>query len=403
MKVLFVAPRLNGDGVGEVRKSFELLQALIPLAEVTVLALENRIARPLKQQLTECEVITFQEPIWTRWRGRLASMLKPEIIAFNGCVRRWYRQSGRQFDIAHQILPAGARYPSALRGLGLPYVIGPVGGSLSTPEAFKKEMESEAWFTRFRALDTVRLRYDPWLRASYRNADLVLGVAPYMRETLSDLPIRRFEPFLRLGVHALAPARPRTYVPGELKLLHVGRAVRTKGLRESIRALAELPDLPKVTLTCVGDGEELPFCKAEAQRLGVADRVFFVGKQPRERVEDFYRDCDALLFPSFRESMGGVLYEAMNWGMPIITVRRGGPDWIVDETCGLKVPVTTPERMPKDLATAIRTLAEDPELCQRLGQNGRDHLEREALWSSKAQKLVSLYEEVLAARAAEKA
>ena len=82
-----------------------------------------------------------------------------------------------------------------------------------------------------------------------------------------------------------------------------------------------LPDLPDVTLTQAGDGEELELCKAEAERLGVADRVNFLGRIPRQQVEELYASSDAFLFPSFREPSGSVVFEAMRHGLPVIASR----------------------------------------------------------------------------------
>ena len=117
-----------------------------------------------------------------------------------------------------------------------------------------------------------------------------------MRDVLGDIPLRRFEPVLELGIDDLAPRAARSLEPEHLRLLHVGRGVRTKGLRDAVRALALLKDLPGVTLTSAGAGEEIALCQEEAARLGVSDRVTFLGKIPRERVEALYATHDAFCF-----------------------------------------------------------------------------------------------------------
>jgi glycosyltransferase involved in cell wall biosynthesis len=188
----------------------------------------------------------------------------------------------------------------------------------------------------------------------------------------------------------------RTPRPGRLRLLHVGRAVRTKGLRDAVRALAHLADLPGVTLTSAGTGEDLAACREEADRLGVAHRVTFLGRVPRAEVERLYATHDAFCFPSFREPAGNVLYEAMRHGLPVITADRGGPAWIVDETCGIRVPVTDPDCFPVDIAAAVRGIALSPELAQRMGQGARDKVAREGLWTAKADRMLALYEELAA-------
>ena len=323
-------------------------------------------------------------------------MLKPAWPVFSRQVRNWLSAAidrGERFDIAHQLMPQAARYATPLRHFDIPYVIGPLGGALDTPAAFRHEMASAPLFTRLRTLDGYRFRHDPWLRASYMKADCVLGVAPYLRDVLADIPIRHFAPVLELGIDELAPETSRPFESGRLRLLHVGRGVRTKGLRDVVRALSHLNDLPGVTLTSAGTGEEIAICRAEAERLGVSERVTFLGQVARDEVEVLYDSHDAFCFPSFREPAGGVLYEAMRHGLPVITAARGGPNWIIDDRSGIRIPVTDPVRFPADIASAVRRLASNDELRHRLGQGARTKVSQEGLWRNKAARMVDLYEE----------
>ncbi|MEM7742795.1 MAG: glycosyltransferase family 4 protein [Pseudomonadota bacterium] len=401
LRVLLVAPNIDGSDVGEAFVAFKWAEALAKLADVTVLSFERKGRPPLAEQLPGARVVTWREPRWLTRHERLNAMLKPAWPIFCRRVRHWIRAAaaaGEHFDIAHQLMPQAARYASPLVDSDLPHVIGPLGGIIETPKAFKPEVGSAAWYTRLRALDQLRIAHDPWLRASYAKADLVLGVAPYMRAALGDIPIRRFETVLELGIDDLPPKVVRCREKGRLNLLHVGRGVRTKGLRDVVRSLEHLRDMPGVTLTSAGGGEEIEICRTEAVRMGVADRVRFLGRVPREEVEDLYAQADVFVFPSFREPAGGVLYEAMRWGLPIVCAKRGGPDWIVDESCGLKLDISTPEALALDVASAVRTLADDPVLRVRMGDAARQKVAEEGLWTRKAEQMVGLYQETIDAR-----
>lgn len=404
--VVVIAPNLDRDDVGETGTSFRLLRAMADIAadtgalRLTVLVLQRPGRVPAAEQLPDVPVVAWPEPAWLLRFERFNAMLKPAIPPFYAKVRRWLRTevaAGRRIDLVHQMLPRAPRYASPLPGLGLPYIVGPVGGAIPMPPAFRAP-GAERWFTRLRDLDGQRFRHDPWLRRGFGEADLVMGVAPYMAEVLADLPIRRFEPFLGIGVDELPPLLPRALMPGEMRLLHVGRAVRTKGLREAVLALALLPDLPGVRLTSVGAGDDIAVARRLAAEAGVEGRVEFLGKQPRARIEALYQSHDALLFPSFRESMGAVFYEAMRWSMPAITVDHGGPGYIVDESCGIRVPLTTPAQLPRDLAAAIRRLATEPGLYPALSRGAHARVEAEALWPAKARRMIALYEGILRGR-----
>ncbi|MFK7871006.1 MAG: glycosyltransferase family 4 protein [Roseobacter sp.] len=399
MKVLLIAPNVDGTDVGEALIAFKWAQALSGLVDLTVLSFQRPDRADLSSQLPGARVVTWPEPAWARKHERLNAMLKPAWPVFARRVRRWIRtakQSGECFDLAHQLMPQAARYASPLRHFDVPYIIGPLGGALDTPDAFRSEASTAPLFTRLRALDRFRFRHDPWLRDTYARAACVLGVAPYVRDVLAEVPLRRFEPVLELGIDCVEPVKERSAVPGCLKVLHVGRGVRTKGLRDTVRALVLLKDLPEVTLTSAGAGEEIDICHAEAERLGVGDRVTFLGRISRDAVEALYASHDAFCFPSFREPAGGVLYEAMRHGLPVITADRGGPAWIIDPSSGIKVPVTHPDDFAKTIASAIRDLACAPDLRSRLGKGARAKVAREGLWPAKAASLVALYRDIIA-------
>jgi len=213
MKILLIAPNIDATDVGEAFVAFKWADALSRIADVTVLAFQ-RLGRPdLAGQLPNARVVTWPEPAWARKNERLNAMLKPAWPVFSRHVRVWMRSAigaGEEFDIAHQLMPQAARYASPLRHFDIPYIIGPLGGALDTPEAFRGEAASAPFFTRLRALDRYRFRHDPWLRHSYERAACILGVAPYVQEILLDIPLRRFESVLELGIDDVEPVTRRT-------------------------------------------------------------------------------------------------------------------------------------------------------------------------------------------------
>ncbi|NNE17992.1 MAG: glycosyltransferase family 1 protein, partial [Myxococcales bacterium] len=201
---------------------------------MTVLAFERQGQRPLREQLPDARVITWPEPRVPSRFERLNAMMKPAMFGFTSKIREWLRSvqhDGERFDLAHFLLPSSPRYPVPFYRLGLPYIVGPVGGALPNPPGFKSEMEADSWFVRLRALDGLRFAHDPWLRRSYGAADMVLFVAPYMRDVMQDVPMRRHRAFLGLGLDEVPDKVERHAVAHEMELLHVGRAVRSKGLR----------------------------------------------------------------------------------------------------------------------------------------------------------------------------
>jgi glycosyltransferase involved in cell wall biosynthesis len=108
--------------------------------------------------------------------------------------------------------------------------------------------------------------------------------------------------------------------------------------------------------------------RAQAERLGVRDRVDLAGARPRAALPDTYAGHDALLFPvTWEEPWGLVPLEAMAIGRPVIATGRGGSgEYLRDgENCLLHPPGDAAA-----LADAVRRLAADPDLRARLRAGG---------------------------------
>ncbi|WP_134765941.1 glycosyltransferase family 4 protein [Nocardioides sp. 1609] len=403
MRVLLVAPTTDPTDVGEAWVAAQWAERLGHRHDVTLLTYRKRSRPSAVAALPHVRVVEWVEPPLLGRAERLNSLMKPAYLPFHARARRWIRDAtarGERFDVAHQPLPVAMRYPTPLCGQGIPYVLGPVGGSLVAPPAFDAE-DTAPWWTGLRRVDGWRMRHDRALRAGYAGAACVLGIAPYVAEALAPVPLRRFEVLSETALRVLPPATPRPAPqPGEpLRLLFVGRLVRTKGARDAIAALAHLRDVP-VVLDVVGDGFDRAACERLAVDLGVADRVRFHGTQPREQVDRFYAQADVFVFPSYREPGGNVAYEAMGHGLPAVVVDRGGPGEAVTDACGIRVAAHTPAQLARDLAAAVRRLADDPPARTAMGRAARERVATTGLWDHKIDWVSGLYEQLAREEAA---
>jgi glycosyltransferase involved in cell wall biosynthesis len=397
LKLLLIAPTCDGQDVGEAWVAYQWVRGLARRHDVTLLTYHKRGKTPASHQLTGLRVVEWAEPAALGWAERLNSMLKPGYVPFYIKARRWIRHAlaqGERFDLAHQPVPVAMRYPSPVAGLGIPYVMGPVGGSLDSPPGFDNEKDTAPWYTGLRNLDRLRMRIDPVLRGTYEGASCVIGIAPYVSDFLKGMSTRRFEVMSETGIGSLPEPLDRSTRSDRVRLLYVGRLVRTKGARDAIRAMDHLRDLP-VLLDIVGDGFDRAACETLASELGVDDRVAFHGRKARDQVEEFYRAADVFVFPSYREPGGNVVFEAMGCGLPLVVSDRGGPGSAVDESCGIRLHPVTPEQYARDIAGAIRRLVEDRDLRLSLGEGARRRVARIALWDRKIDEIELLYEKVL--------
>lgn len=398
LRVLIVSSHCERDDVGESFNAYKWIRALAKRCEVVLVTQYKSDSERPSKQIPEATVIEWHEFDRFRRFERFNAMAKPWYPYYFWRARREIKKllsHGQHFDVMHHLIPIAVRYPNPCAGLGIPYIVGPLSGGLQTPEGFAEDVGKAPIYTRFRQSDRLRMRYDPILRRSFSDASLVLGAAPYLKDILSPIPLKRFEVECEVGIDELASEENRNRTPeGPLRLLYVGRVIRTKGLRDAVRAIGNLPSDCDVVLTAAGAGEDLEACRQEADRLGVAQKISFLGKVDRTEVERLYQEHDLFLFPSFREPTGGVILEAMRYGLPVISTNVGGPGFLVTEDSGIVVLAENPEKLASDLSNAIVRLASDAELRKRLSEGARKRVEHVGLWEKKIDRMIGYYQEI---------
>jgi len=397
LRLLLIAP-CDGEDVGEAWVAFQWVRRLAARHNVTLLTYYKRGHTPASCQLPGVRVVEWAEPPIVGRAERLNSMLKPGYLPFYVRARRWIRRrlaEGEKFDLSYQPVPVAMRYPSPVAGLGIPFIIGPVGGSLPSPPGFGADADSAPGYVGLRRLDRLRMRRDPLLRRTYEQASCVIGIAPYVREFLAGTALQRFEIMSETGLVRLPKPVDRTDRQGDVRLLFVGRLVRTKGVRDAIRALGIARELP-VIFDVVGDGFDRAACESLTTKLGLTGRVRFHGWLNRDQVDDFYRAADIFVFPSYREPGGNAVFEAMGYGLPMIVSNTGGPAEAVDNTSGIRLNPESPDQYAAEIAAALTSLVNDPAQRVALGAGARRRVAEIALWDDKVTKLEAICTQVLA-------
>ncbi len=154
-------------------------------------------------------------------------------------------------------------------------------------------------------------------------------------------------------------------------VLIVGRLHHQKAHDVLLRAFSMLgPDLGKWRLRIVGDGELRKDLVSHAEKLGISERVDWIGQT--EDVNAHYKKAAIFVMPSRYEGTPNALLEAMSYGLPVIVSNASsGPLELVghDQT-GLVIPAADPH----SLAQALERLMSDPGLRQRLGLAARQRV-----------------------------
>jgi glycosyltransferase involved in cell wall biosynthesis len=166
-----------------------------------------------------------------------------------------------------------------------------------------------------------------------------------------------------------APSLPELPPRAELKrafglngatIAFAGRLTAQKSLSRALEAVGAADG---VRLVIAGDGPDRAPLEAQARRLGLEDRVSFLGPQPRERVVELFHAADATILTSSWENFPHTVVEALAVGTPVLAMEAGGVGEVVqDGVNGLLVPAGDTFA----LAEAVRRYFANADLRERL-------------------------------------
>lgn len=169
-------------------------------------------------------------------------------------------------------------------------------------------------------------------------------------------------------------------------LLLVGNDWKKKGLNALLASLSYLRDL-NVVLLIVGRDEPSPY-KVLAQQYGVEAMLKFLS--PRSDVVFYYSAADVNIGPSLEDTFALPTAEAMACALPVITsLDNGTSEIIVNGRDGLLLESATDAH---ELASKIRQLYLDRDLCKRLGENGARAV-APYTWDDNATRVGAIFEE----------
>jgi glycosyltransferase involved in cell wall biosynthesis len=158
-------------------------------------------------------------------------------------------------------------------------------------------------------------------------------------------------------------------------VLFVGRVVREKGVFELVKAYGALEEDVRrsLGLVIVGDGPARVELQEEASRVR-GGTIKFAGFVQREQLPAHYALAEMFVLPTYTDTWGLVVNEAMACGLPVIVSRIAGctADLIEEEWNGLLIE----PRDVSSLKSAISRLAGRPDLCASMGARASEQIDR---------------------------
>ena len=183
--------------------------------------------------------------------------------------------------------------------------------------------------------DSIPKHHKHVVSLAYDHANEVMGVSPALSDKLlqwTGTTVSTIPNFI--DTNLFTPVQTNS---GTFRFIFAGDFVKRKNLFLLVDAAAKLADfnMTNIEVLLAGTGSIEKELKSRVTQLGLTNIIHFLGQRTQEELAADIQQSNVLVLPSFHETFGLVLVEAMSCGIPVISTKSGGPDSIVSESTGI--------------------------------------------------------------------
>ena len=316
------------------------------------------------------------------WVAIENSALKPLMhIAYRLWQKDAYKMSlelskTTSFDLVHVITYVGFRFPGSYWKLPYPLVWGPVGGLENTPWRYFPVLglHGSIMFGGRNLWNAFDRTFLPGPKKAFRKAgngviSATSGIQEEIKARYGIESIVRCE----IGTDGMSSSSSITRrQPDEpLEIVWSGLHIARKALPLLLVALSELPEQVNWRLTVLGSGPLTKKWRAIARSLDISNNIVWSGKVSRESAIERMTHAHVMAITSVYDLTSSVVIEALSVGLPVICPNHFGFRDAVNDSCGVRVEVTSLQRIREGIKKAILELYMDESYRQRLSHGAK--------------------------------
>lgn len=196
-----------------------------------------------------------------------------------------------------------------------------------------------------------------------KNCTKIIAVSDYIKKLIETVGFGEKVKVIPTGYsEKIFQPMDKTYARNSLSLhrdrkllLFIGNLVRVKGTDILIDAFRIISDtFTDIELFVIGDGAEKENLMNQATRLGIENKIHFLGSRDRNAVCLYINAADIVVVPSRNEGRSVVVLEALACGKPVVASRVGGiPETIIDDNLGILIDKEDPAALASGITNAL--------------------------------------------------
>ena len=305
-----------------------------------------------------------------------------------------------EIDIIHYLNPIGFKEPGYCWKIKLPYIWGPLQGVHNCPYAL---LPALSFIGKMEAL--IRLVFHNYFLYCSRNVRNAMLRADVLLRATAETQVQVEKEYGRLslllpenGISKMKRSLPISYKPKsqKLRLIFIGELCQRKAVIITLNALSVMPKryLDKVEFVIVGGGKEEKKLRNYVVKNHLSDIVRFTGKIPRADVDRYLAQSHLHLITSVGEGNPTVVWEAMSWAVPTLSLDHCGMATVVDSDCGFKISMQSYSQILNDICNSIIQLIENPHKVSELSM-GVINKSKDYMWDNRVDVFQNAYKEAI--------
>lgn len=406
LKILVSVYACSPKRGSEPGMGWSFVNGLSKFHEVHVISEQKKWEKDIVEQLSKEKNDNLKFYFIRKKRNKLLRIIWPP--SYYWYYKDWQKKAlqlaeelneKENFDLIHQLNMVGYREPGYLWKIDKPFVWGPIGGTEDVPlKLFPLfNMYGKLFFAFRNIINSYQKKFykRPKLAATKKQSQ-VIAATPDVKRAAKRLWSVDAEIIAEVGKVSLYDVKPHKRLENEpLKIVWSGLHISRKALHILLRSLALLDEKINYELHILGVGAETKGWKKLAKKLKVDDNCTWYGWLEKEKALQVMKSSHVLAITSLRDLTSTITLEGVSLGLPIICLDHCGFSFVVNETCGIKIPITNVDEIFYNYKEAITQLYSNEEKRFELSK-GALLRAQDFTWDSKVERLNNIYSKLLA-------
>lgn len=299
-----------------------------------------------------------------------------------------------RFDIIHHLTSISFREPGLLWKLQVPFVWGPTGGLSNIPFQFVRFIGYKAYSKELirNSINYIQFYSNMRIRKALKNSSLIYAFSKEDESMFFKSNGKKPKILLDAATYP-SINDSKIILKGSLpiKVIWCGELIQRKSLEILLYTIKSEPALVKsITVKVVGNGPLENHYKSLSQTLGIDSCIEWIGKVDRKTVFEIMEDSDILVHTSYREATSHVVPEALSHGLAVVCHDINGMSIAIDDNCGIKIPLISPDKSIQGFKEALMKLVNDPDELVML-KKGAINRSNELSWDKMAETIANDY------------